>query len=384
MSLTRPRFPKNKTCMVVSDYPIKTEVEQDAVYSSASNMTFMGDLYKIGIEQTDCFFTYFSYERPGKESYDFIKEFAKHKSLEPAGTGLGIAGEVFHKYQPEKDLHISETLWKEFQGLLETIRQVQPKIIIITGKWSLFFLTNCVPYSKTQGNWKDRKPLGGLNKFRASILELDSSYGFSNIIVYPMLPPTTKLRSPEKAPIIQWDFNKLGEIYKEILAGNAKKFLDPEKSYYFEQNFDYILGLLDGFIANLNREPFLVSVDIETRQFNIDCIGFTAKTHAGICIALSTLENPLIWTEDQELELVLKMKQLLAHPNCRIVGQNFNYDAQYLYKFWLLDVHSYLDTMILHHCMYNYMPKSLDFLASIYCDSYKYWKDLQKFTKLDG
>lgn len=383
MSLTRPRFPKPRNAMVVTDFPIKTEVEQDKPYCSASNMTLMGDLHRVGIKQKGCFYTYFSYERPTKDSYDFVNDFAKHKNLEPVGSDLGIAGQIFHQLETVKDLWVSETLWLEFQGLLAAIREVKPKIIIVTGKWSLFFLTTCTTYAKTQGTWKDAKPQGGLNKFRASILRIDETFGagFKDIIVFPMLPVTTKMRSPEKAPVLAWDMKKAGAIYQDLINGESEKYLEPKTDFNFEQDFNKIVGYLRGLTKGLTIAPSLVSVDIETRHSTIDCIGITPKTGAGICIAFSTLENPLLFSAKQELEIVMLIRELLPMENCRVIGQNFSYDAQYLYKFWLIDVHSYFDTMVAHHVLYNYMPKSLDFLASVYCDQYKYWKDMQSHGK---
>ena len=380
--LARPEHPKERLCMVVTDYPIKTEVEQEEPYCSASNMTLMGDLHKIGIKQKECYFTYFSYERPTKESYDYINDFSKHASLEPVGDGkLGLLGEEYHKISSQKDLYMSNTLWLEFQGLLENIRQVKPKLIIVTGKWSLLFLTACTTYAKTQGNFKDAKPQGGLNKFRASMLKVSESLELGDILVFPMLPTTTKMRSPEKIPILKWDLNKVGAIYQDIVDGDAEKYLEPKRDFLYDLDFNYITGYLLGLIGVIYDKPMLVSVDIETRHSTIDCIGITAKVNSGICIPFSTLESPFIWTTEQELEIVTLIKRLLSMENCKIVGQNFSYDAQYLYKFWLLDVHAYLDTMVLHHVMFNYMPKSLDFLASVYSDNYKYWKDMQSHGK---
>ena len=380
--LERPEYPKERLCMVVTDYPIKTEVEQEEPYCSASNMTLMGDLHKIGIKQKECYFTYFSYERPTKESYDYINDFSKHASLEPVGGGkLGLLGEEYHQISSQKDLYMSNTLWKEFQGLLENIRKVKPKLIIVTGKWSLLFLTACTTYAKTQGNFKDAKPQGGLNKFRASMLKVHESLELGDILVFPMLPTITKMRSPEKIPILKWDLNKAGAIYKDVVAGKSKKYLEPKREFFYQLNLESIIKHLTEFIKEVELKPTLVSVDIETRHATIDCIGITTKVNQGLCIPFSTLENPHIWNSEDEFELVALLKKLLLLPNCRIVGQNFSYDAQYLYKFWLLDVHAYLDTMVLHHVMFNYMPKSLDFLASVYSDNYKYWKDMQSHGK---
>lgn len=389
--LKRPEFPHSKNCMVISDYPIKSEVDQDQAYCSASNLTLMGDLHRVGIKQKDCGYTYLSYERPEQESFDFMRDFSKHKNLEPfpevklqdLTTNVGAGGQPFYKLEHQKDTYVSEKLMTEFLGLLKQIRIVNPKMIIITGKWSLFFLTGVTTHAKTQGNFKDSKPLGGLSKFRASVLSLFAGFNLPNILVLPLLPPTTRHRMPDKLPIIQWDFNKAGEIYHKLIEEQVSPdyYLKTKRNFVFTLDIDQLIRQLNLIYSEIAFGEVLVSVDIETRHGTIDCIGLTTKVNKGVCIPFSTIDSPIIWDAEDEVKLVTGIKQILLHPNCKIVGQNFSYDAQYLYKFWLIDVHAYLDTMTMHHVMFNYMQKSLDFLASVYCDQYAYWKDMQDHGK---
>jgi len=88
------------------------------------------------------------------------------------------------------------------------------------------------------------------------------------------------------------------------------------------------------------------------------------------------LEHPEgYWSFDEELALVLLLKDILTHPACLVVGQNLVYDFQYLIRHWGLRPHVYMDTMLAHHLCFPALPKALHFIASLYADYYVYWKD---------
>jgi DNA polymerase I-like protein with 3'-5' exonuclease and polymerase domains len=120
-------------------------------------------------------------------------------------------------------------------------------------------------------------------------------------------------------------------------------------------------------------------VDIETRwSASIDCIGFAYESVSGICVPFSTLGSASFWSEDEELVIYRLMTQALSNKNCKVVAQNGSYDAAFLYKYWLVGLPIAFDTMIAHHVLYNNMQKDLAFLASIYCETFKYWKSDQQ------
>ena len=111
----------------------------------------------------------------------------------------------------------------------------------------------------------------------------------------------------------------------------------------------------------------------------IDCIGFAYENTNGICIPFATLSNPNFWSLEEELSIYVEMSKVIKHRNIQITGQNFSYDSAFIRKFWLIECNAEVDTMILHHALYNNMQKDLAFLASIYCENYTYWKDMQNF-----
>ena len=120
-----------------------------------------------------------------------------------------------------------------------------------------------------------------------------------------------------------------------------------------------------------------IAADIETKRGHITCIGFAWSKTEAICIPFTCKENPAgYWTLDEEVAIVRKICELLTHPKVAVTGQNWHYDAQYIARHWGIVVQpKWLDTMLAQHIIFAGMPKTLDFIASMYCDFYRYWKD---------
>lgn len=369
----RAKHPTPKPVMVIVDYPIQNEVDRDFPWSGASHLSLLSDLAKAGIPQRFIHTTYLSYERPAKDSYDWATDFCKKKNLDGKAGYLPLAH--------QKDLYVSPDLMLEFEMLITEIAKVQPKVIIVAGKWSLFFLSGKVAYSATQGSGKSQKPLGGLGKYRASLEIAWPELGLPEHVMIPVLPPVTKQRSPDKVPVMQWDYLKIADVYKGLTEGlrTIDNYVNPEQELIIGTEFDTVVGYLNELLGELAKHKLLVSVDIETRYSStIDCIGVAYQNNRGLCVPFSTLASPNYWTADEEYVIHNLLVKVLEHENCLIAAQNFQYDSSFLRKFWLVKLEAATDTMILHHVLYNTMEKNLAFLASIYCENYIFWKDDQK------
>jgi DNA polymerase-1 len=85
--------------------------------------------------------------------------------------------------------------------------------------------------------------------------------------------------------------------------------------------------------------------------------------------------NDGYWSLEEESAIVAMLFQVLCHPNARVVGQNFIYDSQYIYRHWGFVPNFARDTMLGHHSMFTALPKGLDYLSSMYCERHTYWKD---------
>ena len=409
--LTRPKFPREKNVLIINDVPVKREIEDGEKFSSSSNLGILTALrtgrvnvynsrpvngYK-GILATDINTTYLDYSYYGEEdvadNFDFNKEFRKRKDLKEINledttevylvdkdverlTKKSLPKMIFIKLEHQKDVYISYRLNEQLQALIKEIQTVKPKLIILTGKWSLFFLTGCTSLAQTAGNVKDKKPLGGLVKFRSSVMQPHEVYELDETIIVPIYHPVHAIGMADKVPVMELDIQKLAWMYHTILDKGVAYYIRPDKKHIVNCEKWEILLYLDNLLKRLDEKPTLVSMDIETMYKSyIDCIGITDSIDFGMCIPFCTVSNPNLWSLEDEVEIMCKIKEVMEHPNCLHVGQNYSYECQYYYKLWNIDIVPSYDTMVLHHIMYNYLPKDLAFLASLYCEFYVYWKD---------
>ena len=109
----------------------------------------------------------------------------------------------------------------------------------------------------------------------------------------------------------------------------------------------------------------------------ISCIGLAWSKCAAICIPFMEHEksDKNYWSEDEENAIVSALRVVLQHPNVRVCGQNFSYDAQYIIAHLGINPRLQLDTMLMQHALMPGEKKALDFIASLHCEYYVYWKD---------
>jgi DNA polymerase I-like protein with 3'-5' exonuclease and polymerase domains len=321
-----------------------------------------------GIIGTDIFTTYLDYEGAGEGNFDYIQELCKGKDRKEDKT--------YYQLPNQKDVWVEARLWGEFQKLLEEIKLVNPTLIIVTGKWSLFFLTGCVSLINNTGNYKDKKPLGCLNKFRSSILQASEGYNLSKHILIPIFHTVHAITMPDKLTTMELDIQKLGWMYNVIKDKGVEYYIRPEKRFDLAITKDIAIRYLNALLHRLADEPIKLSIDIETMfHSTIDCIGIAASIDYGLCIPFAHKGNANYWSIEDETDILVKLREVMLHPNTIHVGQNYSYDCQYFWKLWGLHIIPNEDTMVLHHILYNYLPKNLAFLASCYAEFYTYWKD---------
>jgi len=119
-----------------------------------------------------------------------------------------------------------------------------------------------------------------------------------------------------------------------------------------------------------------ISVDIETRGGHLACFSLALNHLEAICIPIMCVENQEgYWSLEEELMIVLKVRQLLLHPNVGVIGQNYHYDAQHFCRYMQINSKVVLDTMTMQGLCWPGEPKGLDYISSLYCEHHQYWKD---------
>jgi uracil-DNA glycosylase len=330
--------------MIVGEAPGETEEETGQPFVGASGIELTRMLGEAGIDRRQCFVTNVCRHRPPANkigNFFYKKTEAKKRGIAPYGD----------RYPHP---HI-------VSGLLELnreIEEVKPKIIIALGDTALWALTG----------------ESGITKYRGSMMHLRSSLA-SSLPTLPMVLPTIH----PAAVLRQWQWRILltHDLRRAMMGLRQGSWPSPAFDFTVRPNEDAVFAFLADIKRDLVAGPTRLAVDIETRLGHIACIGIaTSKTRA-LCIPLMCTDNPAgYWPFETEFAIILALRDVLTHPNARIVGQNFLYDSQYIARFWHFLISMYCDTMLAQHTIFpGDMAKDLNTLSSLYCDYHMYWKD---------
>lgn len=341
MSLIKPSGPAPARIMVVAEFPSDGDLRAGVALSDGTGSVFNDVLKDAGILRSQCYITSAIKLRPPGGAIESL--FAlKKKDITPA-----------HVITREK--HVMPLVCDHMQMLAREIEQVRPTVIIALGNAAMWMLT---------GQW-------GITSWRGSMLDCDLAPGLDyRPAVVPTLPPGFLNAAWEKRGIVVHDIKRAAVIAK---AGGFKR---PDYAFIIRPDFDTAIKHLELLQRLVEAEPTKLSVDLETRAYQIACIGIAWSKVEAICIPLMCVERQQgYWPEYEEAEIVYRLWRLLTHPNAKVVGQNFHYDAQYTDRYWGFVPRLVRDTMIAQHSCFSTMPKGLDFLSSMYCEFHEYWKD---------
>jgi len=343
--------PSNARIMIVGEAPGAQEVEQGRPFVGASGQLLFsngsggfeaGMMAKAGIRRAECFVTNVcKYQPPGNDMEVWLTD----KKKNAARDGL----QHFRHGRWYNDL-VQEGLHE----LEDEIEQVHPEVILAFGNTALWALT---------GEWS-------VSKWRGSELwYTGATYGPVPLI--PTLHPASVLRQYSERAIVELDIAK--RAVGKMATPDARR--EPQWRFQHTPTFEEACACLER-LTGLGTPPWL-SVDIETKWERIACVGFAWSDVDAICIPLMHVRGARWWTVEEEAHICMLMKRVLLHPHIRVLGQNINYDRQYIKADACLgvDVPVAFDTGIAQHLLYPGTPKDLARLASIYCPWYVYWKD---------
>lgn len=338
-----PSGPSPARVMIVGEAPGADEVARGQPFVGASGYELDKMLGEAGISRAECFITNVARERPPGNDIDLFFMQAK-KDYSPAKHTL-----VRNEYVTREII--------EGLGLLEKeIDRVKPKVILALGNTALWALT---------GRW-------GIKKWRGS--QLTNDIATHKAVVIPSFHPAAILR--------QWDWRAIGvndlRRVRRFRDGAVNK--KPDWKFIVRPSYDQVIHTLEWLERSLDAGSVTrISFDIETRAGHIACAGVSWSLTDGLCIPFMCIERREgFWEMEQEFQIILRLGKVLQHPLVKVVGQNIIYDAQYTWRHWKFVPRVYQDTMIAQHSIFSAQPKGLDYLASMYCNYYVYWKDESK------
>lgn len=316
--------PSDAKIVIVGEAPGREEELHQQPFIGPSGLELTKMLHEAGISRSDCYIT------------NAVK-------FRPAGNDIS---EFFSDSKCTKPLPI---MAEGIEELKKEIAQVNPQVIITLGNTPTWALTGH----------------RGITDWRGSILD------YNGATLIPTYHPAAILRQWDWRPIAVHDLRR------------ANSFVDsrpvyPDYNFVIRPSIEAVLSFITAVRARADVPGSLIhiSVDIETRGSLIACIGIATDTRRALCIPLMCVERREgYWSEHEELQIVLALRDLLTHPTIRVIGQNFLYDAQYFARYLGFVPRVSDDTMFMHHICFPGLPKGLDFLSSMYCKYHVYWKN---------
>ena len=354
--LTQDRILRPAKVLVVLDAPLGVEMASGKAFSAPSLKSGMFfPMSNAGIQRRDVQLTYLA---------NFQIDFQALVYDPDKSTTV----KDFHKLPDHKEVYVKNFFLAALKRLKTEIALVQPSVVVLTGKWGLFFLTGETTLKETT-----RSRFGALLKWRGSHLRLlpyVNPHEKSKVpIVIPVLPPSSHFILGESTIYNRSDYARI-----KYVSDNPSIYTAPSWDIKVPEKFAIAMDILSEILETLKRKVCYVSVDIETERAYMDCLAFTIDGKHAVTIALEGDSMPL-WSENDEVDLTRLMIQILRHENARLIGQNFSYDMQYFYRFWCISIAPARDTIIMQHVLSPAMKKDLATLSSMYCQYHKYWKD---------
>jgi uracil-DNA glycosylase len=328
--------------LVVGECPTKADLTAGKPFCSNSGVELSRYMSGAGLEFKKSAFIYVS------EVAGIDGNLSHMMGLPKRDFDNGTAIEFKPKY------YIDSSLSEMFERVRSYIVQTSPKFVIVLGEAALMAVCG------------ER----GIDDFRGS-MEYFTEGDFS-VPVLPTHSTSRVFKQPQLRFLVSSDIARVG---KHIGEG----WPEPQWDVVINPTYCEAHAYLSAILRRLNGgEQVKLGVDIETRRrFFIGTVGFAHSDRAGICIPIITPDWSPYWEDtDEERTLILLIKDVLEHPNVRVAGQNYHYDAQYLGRHWGIRSHIWCDTMIAHHVVFSGdIPKALHVISSIYCDYHQYWKD---------
>ena len=330
--------PPNAEVMIIGEAPGENEVYAGKPFVGAAGYELDRIMAEAGYPRSQCFVTNVCRVRPIKNQID---RFFRRTKTKPNGDKWPGDWAPWRGGWATKEVRDGDEL------LQREIELVNPKLIIAVGNLALL---------ATTGEW-------GIGSWRGSTLARGTR------LVVPTYHPAAVLREWSLRTYVLHDLRRAFEA-------KANGVVVPNYRFVIRPNFTTAATELTLLLDRLAEGPLLISCDIETRAGHIACIGFAWSRLDAFCIPLMCVERPEgYWSAEEEFALWKLMRAVLMHPNARIVGQNFIYDTQYLWRWGKCIPRLALDTMLAYHVCFPGMDKDLATLSSLFCDYHVYWKD---------
>lgn len=321
--------------LVVGEYP---SLNEEQPFSNGFWRFFKLKLAQAGIPPAECFYLNVV-NKPSGSIYPLVQE-----SRSGSASNIGMIG---------KKKYLRPEFASDVDLLRSNIKRIAPNLVLAVGDLALVALTGAQSVDVARGRITTMLEACGGGK------------------VLPMLHPSTVMSNESFAPIYMADMQK---AKREAAFKGVRR---PQRFLHLRPSVEDLEGFWQDYIT---PAPVL-SIDIETKGHIITCVGVAPSRDRAIVVPFFDEERPSgnYWDTQREEKIAWDfIRRCCAAEGKAVLGQNFSFDAQKLWRKMGIPVPSWRhDTMILHHALQMEMRKSLGFLASIYTDELA-WKFLAK------
>jgi uracil-DNA glycosylase family 4 len=322
-------------------------------------------LSEAGLHRSTCFVTNVSRQRPPNNKIE-----------------VWMARKPVEGFVPMRDRYVHPAIAEGFQHLLKEVAAVKPNLIVALGNVSMWALT---------GKW-------GITDQRGSELMVDW-----------MGEPTKVIPTYHPAAILQqwsWRSAAVADLKRAARNAGSREYERPQWVREVQPTYEHVMQRLEWLLMLADGGPLRLVFDLETfiTSPHITCAGIGWSKTEALCIPLTcSHSSDGYWPLEQEVEIVWTLRRLLTHENALVEGQNLLFDVQHTYRSWGFVPRVCVDTMITFHSVFceaarddtnektgkkgkgqSGVKKSLDYLASLFCESYVQWKGVRHASDVEG
>jgi uracil-DNA glycosylase len=366
------RGPERARILIIGEAYGATEERFEKPFMGESGNELSNMLKEAGVGPDECLYTNLINRRPEDNNF-------KHFLLRTQEA-------KDEKLKPFRGVFPKEELLTAYNRLHELILHVKPAIIIALGNWALWAVTDHIRIRA--GTKKERnngyKLATGIDTYRGSMERASSSLG--SIPVLATYHPAAVLR------MWPWRFTAVSDLrrVREYISQPIplrKWGRSPSIKRWIVPDVSTVETWIEGFFQGKEKETTLeLTLDLETYAGKIHLMGLSTPNSTRLIVPFMDVRkgstkpfySPYDWRR-----VYSSIRSLLTHHKVRLLGQNLLYDAQYLHNEFAYVPRIGFDTMVAQHLLWPALRKGLDYMASIYCDSYTYWKEDRK-TSLEN
>jgi len=338
-----PFGPRDAKIAVVIDAPCANDIWASRILSGGHGDSFFQMMQQAGMFKSACYFTsMFKYRIMGDNFERYattVKKKAEENKLHLVADGL----------------YCNEQMKQVVEALRREIIKLNPTVVVVLGPYSMWALTG---------------EFGSIHTWRGSHLQCSF---LPETTVIPTFDPYTLARQYDQRQYCIRDL-----LRANCVAKQPHLYREPRYDFTIEPSYSQVMGYLEESLREADeQEELWISCDIETIARYISCIGLSKNAREALCIPFMDIKGHY-WSEEEEFAIQLKLQELLTHPNVRVIGQNFNYDAQHFAKELGYLPNLAFDTMLGYHALFPGLSKDLSMLSSLFCHWHRYWKDENK------